>query len=435
MTLQHRLELFLGRCVRASFEREQPFVIGVAGSVGKSSTKTAIGVALGAGEAGSGVVATEKNYNNELGVPLTVFGCGLPGRSPIAWITLLGKALLTRWGILSLRAKTFVLEMGTDRPGDLAYLTSIAPPTISVLTAIGPEHTEYFGSVEGVAGEEITILRALGPDGVAVLNADDDIIRTVSESLPANTYSFGTSEHATARIIDHRFVIDARSPASSGLEIRLAMLGTTWTIRLTGTVGRPQAYAVAAALAVVSAMDSDESLALERLEERFFGMPGRMRLIEGIKRTWIIDDSYNSSPLAALSAIRDLASFPVDPGCRRIAALGDMLELGNLSEASHAEVGRAVAQSGIDMLVVCGTFAHVVAHAAISAGMSEECVFTQQDSREAGLFIQNRLKQGDVLLVKGSQGARMERVTRELMAHPDQAEKLLVRQTKDWQNE
>lgn len=430
MTLQQMFERFLGRCVREAFLRERPFVIGVAGSVGKSSTKTAIGIALGAEEEGSGVVATQKNYNNDLGVPLTVFGCEAPGRSPVAWLLLLGKALFTRWGVLPLRAKTFVLELGTDRPGDLSYLTSIVHPNIGVLTAIGPEHTEFFGSVEGVAGEEIAILRSLGPDGVAVLNADDEIVKTISASLPVKKFTFGTEENATARIVEHHLVIDGS--ASSGIEIRLCMLGFTWTIRLVGTVGRPQAYAVAAALAVVSAMDGDEDAALERLEKRFYGMPGRMRLVEGIKRAWLIDDSYNSSPLAALSAVNDLASFPVREGAKRIAALGDMLELGSLAEASHAETGRVVAERGIDMLVACGTLAHVVSHAAVSAGMAEEDVFTFPDSREAGLFIQNRLREGDVVLIKGSQGARMERITKELMAHPNKATELLVRQTKEW---
>jgi len=432
MTLQKLLERFLGTCVRLSFEREQPFVICVAGSVGKTSTKTAIGVALGADEPGSRVVTSQKNYNNEIGVPLTVFGCDAPGRSLIAWSILLGKALLTRWGVLPLRAKIFVLEMGVDRPGDLAYLTSIAQPNVGVLTAIGPEHTEFFGSIENVAGEEITILRALKPDGVAVLNGDDEMIRTISQGLRTNVFSFGTAEDATARIVEHHLVIDEQSPEASGIETRLSMMGTSWTIRLTGTVGRPQAYAVAAALAVVSAIDGEEAQALDRIQKRFHGMPGRMRLVEGIKRTWLIDDSYNSSPLAALSALRDLAAFPIREGAQRIAALGDMLELGNLAEPSHEEIGRAVAESNIDVLVACGALAHIVVNAAIAARMPRDNIFTFADSREAGLFIQARLREGDVVLVKGSQGGRMERVTKELMAHPERAGELLVRQAKEW---
>lgn len=157
-----------------------------------------------------------------------------------------------------------------------------------------------------------------------------------------------------------------------------------------------------------------------------------MRLLEGVKRTWLIDDSYNSSPLAALSAVHDLSVFPVVEGAKRIAALGDMLELGSLAERAHVDMGRAVVEKGIDMLVACGTLAHIAANAAVEAGMPESSVFTFPDSREAGLFIQERLKQGDVVLIKGSQGARMERIAKELMAHPDKAEEQLVRHSKDW---
>ena len=432
MSLQKTLEQFLGSCARCAIARERPFIIGVAGSVGKSSTKTAIGVALGAGEEGSSVIATKKNYNNELGVPLTIFDCDAPGRSVFAWAGLLSRAWLMRVGIVPLPARMYVLEMGTDHPGDLSYLTSIAPPNISVLTAIGPEHTEFFGSVEAVAGEEVAILRAMKADGVAVTNADDAIIRQLMTSLTVQNYSFGMAEDATSRIVESRLVIDEAFPQASGLEIRLSLIGTTKIIRLTGMVGRPQAYAVAAALAVVSAVDGDESRALERLEHGFYGMAGRTRLIEGIKRTWLIDDSYNSSPLAALSALHDLATFPIQDGCHRIAALGDMLELGSLAESSHQEVGRAVALNKIDLLVACGAFASIVAEAAIAAGMPQDRVFTFPESRAAGLFIQDRMKKGDVVLIKGSQGSRMERISKELMAHPEKAEELLVRHTREW---
>lgn len=432
MTLQRSLELFLGRCVKRAFLRERPVVVAVAGSVGKTSTKTAIGTALGALESGSGVVMSEKNYNNELGVPLTVFGCEMPHRSPIRWGILLSRAWLTRVGILPLRAKTFVLEMATDHPGDLAYLLDMAPPTVGVLTAIGIEHTEFFGSIEGVAQEEGTVVRVLDEDGTAVVNADDSAVQAVVQESPAQYVSFGKTESAMVRIVSTSIVIDSVAPASSGLDLTLSVYGRTRTFRLTGTVGMPQAYAASAALACCVALDRETMLGIQRLESSFHGPPGRMRLLEGIKRTWLIDDSYNSSPLAALSAIRDLVAFPIPEGARRIAALGDMLELGSLAEAAHAEMGRAAAEAGIDMLVLCGTLAHVAAKAAHDAGMSEDRVFVFAKSAEAGLFIQERLKQSDVVLIKGSQGVRMERIVKELMAYPDKAAQLIVRQSPDW---
>ncbi len=434
MSPKHLLECYLGSCVRAAFLRERPLVIAVAGSVGKSSTKKAIGIALGAHESGSRVVASKKNYNNELGIPLTVFDGDAPGRNPIAWLVLLGKATLASLGLTKFRASTFVLEMGTDRPGDLAYLVSIAPPHVGVLTAVGPEHTEFFGSLEGVRHEEGTIIRCLGPDDIAIVNADDALAMAFTSGLKGSVNTFGASNEAIVRISESRIVIDNASKESSGLDVTIALLGRTRAFRITGTIGRPHAYAVAAALAVVNAIDGDEALAVSRLAEQYHGMPGRMRLLEGVKRTWLIDDSYNSSPLAALSAIRDLAAFPVVEGSRRIAALGDMLELGSLAEEAHRDVGRAVAEAGIDMLVACGMLAHIVADAARASGMSDDRILTFSNSADAGRFIQDKLKEGDVVLVKGSQGARMEKIAIELIAHPERAEELLVRQSKEWKD-
>jgi UDP-N-acetylmuramoyl-tripeptide--D-alanyl-D-alanine ligase len=249
----------------------------------------------------------------------------------------------------------------------------------------------------------------------------------------AQYVSFGAAENAMSRIVSTEMVVDAENPSSSGLNVLLSLYGATHSLRVSGTVGRPQAYAVAAALAVVEALDYDVAAAIQRLETNFHGMPGRMRLLEGIKHAWLIDDSYNSSPLAVLSAIRDLATFPIVEGARRIVALGDMRELGQLAESAHEEEGRAVAEAGIDMLTVCGTLAPIVARAAKEAGMAEDQIFVLPNSSEIGLFIQGRLKPGDVVLIKGSQNTvRMERVTRELMAHPDKAAELLVRQSAHW---
>lgn len=432
MKLQRFLEAFLGFCARMALKREKPLIIAVAGSVGKSSTKTAIGVALGAHETGSRVSTSSKNFNNELGIPLTLFDREAPGRSSARWIQLLLKAGMVALGALKLSARTYVLEMGTDRPGDLAYLIKIAKPHISVLTAIGPEHTEFFGSVDGVAQEEGTIVRCLGIDDRAVVNADDPRVMTCASEFLGQVFPFGTNETATARIDDARMVIDHASPAASGLDVKITLSGTTRTFRLTGTIGRPQAYAAAAALATIHTLGGDMLLATRRLAEQYHGMPGRMRLMEGIKRTWLIDDSYNSSPLAAASAIRDLASFPLKGFARRIAALGDMLELGSLAAEAHREMGHGVAEAGIDVLVVCGTFAHIVRDGALHAGMTEKNIFVFPQSAEAGRYIQDFLSEGDVVLVKGSQGVRMERIARELMAHPDRAKDVLVRQSKEW---
>lgn len=429
--MKDSLYSYLGSCARKAILRERPRIIAIAGSVGKSSTKEAIACALGAGEAGSSVRASSKNYNNELGVPLTVFDLPAPRRSVIAWITLLLRATACRFGFQHIGATTLVLEFGTDHPGDIDKLTHIAPPDVAVLTAIAPEHTEFFGSLEGVAKEERRLIAGLRPDGIAILNADDPEVQKARHETKASVVTFGEGETADVRLVSVTISVDEQDVASSGLDVSIVALGLAARFRIQGTFGKPQALASAAALAVVHSLDIDFHDAAERLAE-FGGVAGRTRIIEGIKRTTLLDDSYNSSPLAALSAINDLASYPVAQDSRRIAALGDMLELGALAESSHADLGRSVATNGIDMLVACGTLAHVIADAAVQAGMSKDRVFVFPKSPEAGLFIQERLRSGDVVLIKGSQGARMEKITKELMAHPEHAAQLIVRQTPEW---
>lgn len=425
------LQHYLGACVRRAIRREKPRIKVVAGSVGKSSTKEAVGVALGAYENGSGIRVSAKNYNNELGVPLTILNRPAPGKSPLAWAGLLWQATLVGSRLKKVGVHTFVLEYGTDRPGDLEYLVSLAPPDLAVLTAIGAEHTEFFGSVDKVAEEELSVVRSLRKGGVAVLNADDSRVMEGKRMTEASIVTFGESPESEVRLLSSHLVVDEQQPEDAGLEVKITAIGKTVEFRLKGVFGKPHAMAAAAAIAVAFAADEDVHEAAERLR-KYSGLPGRTRLIAGIKRTMLLDDSYNSSPLAALSAVRDLSAYPVAEGAKRIAAIGDMLELGALAEEAHAELGREIAKSGIDMLVVCGTLAHTVADAARQAGMPEESVFIFGRSPEAGLFIQEKMRQGDAVLIKGSQGARMEKITKELMAHPEHAADLLVRQTSEW---
>lgn len=430
--MKKTLEDYVAWCARRAVKRERPSIRAIVGSVGKSSTKEAIGVAVGAGEPGSPFRVSAKNYNNELGVPLTIFNRPAPGRSVIAWMSLLVRATLCALGISRIGAKILILEFGTDHPGDIAYLASIAPPEVAVVTAIGAEHTEFFGTVDAVAEEEMSVLRLLPAHGVAILNADDAHIMHAAAANDVSIVTFGESQDATVRLVSCALKIDSENVRASGLEISVVALGLAARLRLVGVFGKPHALAATAALAYVHAVDVDFHEAAERLKT-YRGIPGRTQLLEGIKKTFLLDDSYNSSPLAALSAVRDLAAFPVNEGSKRIAALGDMLELGPLAEESHRDVGRAVAEVGIDMLVACGTLAHVVADGAKNAGMPEDRVFVFAKSPEAGLFIQEKLKAGDAVLIKGSQGARMEKITKELMAHPEHAKELLVRQTSDWE--
>jgi UDP-N-acetylmuramoyl-tripeptide--D-alanyl-D-alanine ligase len=157
-----------------------------------------------------------------------------------------------------------------------------------------------------------------------------------------------------------------------------------------------------------------------------------MSVLPGIKHTFIIDDTYNSSPEAAESAIATLGRIKIDSGAHKYAVLGEMLEIGHYTEEGHRHLGEAVVKAGIDYLVAVGERARDIIRGASDAGLTDDYIFYFDGSEEAGRFLQNRIKAGDIILAKGSQGVRMEKAVKEIMAEPERAAEMLVRQTAEW---
>jgi UDP-N-acetylmuramoyl-tripeptide--D-alanyl-D-alanine ligase len=439
--LKKALIRFLASSTRRVITREKPRIVAITGSYGKSSVKEAIAIALGSGEPGSRVISSPKNYNNEFGLPFTVLGVAAPGRDPVRWLFALARACWMGWGFGRVRANAFVLEMGADRPGDLAWLTGIATPDVAVVTAVGEAHSEFFGSIDGIAKEKATVVRALKKDGFAVLNNDDALVTAMRRETEAESAYFGFSDGSDIRVLRTAPAVIEDEDGHAvpvGIDVALAIASRAGEsqvseLHLHGTIGQPQALAAAAAIAVARRFDVPLETAFNRLEQGYHGIAGRTRIIPGIKGTSIIDDSYNAaSPETVVSALRDLARLPLNGNQRRIAAIGEMRELGEYSDAAHRSVGRAVVESGIDVLVTCGTLARGTADEALAAGFDASRIRRFETSADAGRFLQDLIKTGDVLLVKGSQGMRMERIVKELMAEPNEAPFLLVRMTEDW---
>lgn len=430
------VQRLLASAARRAVRREKPVIVAITGSVGKSSTKEAIGVALGAREAGSDVRASLKNYNNEYGVPFTILNVHAAGRDPFAWLRIVVRALWLGWGMGKIGAKTLVLEMGADHPGDLAWLVGIAPPSVSVITAVAPAHAEFFGSVDDVAHEKATLVRALRKGDLVVLNVDDARVTAMRKETEADIVYVGDTEGSDVRVHDARIASDPDERGHMvprGLDIALEINGHVARTELRGTIGRPQAWAAAAALAVARHFDISTETALQRLARDYHGIPGRTRIIPGIKYTSLIDDSYNAaSPTAVISGLRDTASIAIANGQRRIACLGDMRELGNYTDDAHRSVGHEVVALGYDVLVTSTVAAKPIAQAAREAGMNADAIHIFPDAAEAGQFIQKIIRSGDIVFIKGSQGARTEKIVKELMAEPLQAPFLLVRMTSDW---
>jgi UDP-N-acetylmuramoyl-tripeptide--D-alanyl-D-alanine ligase len=441
------LQSWLVACAKKTLQRERPFVITVSGTVGKSSTKQSVAAVLRASEDPVHVRVSAKNYNNELGVPLTVFGLFAPGRSFFAWMHLLTKATLTSIGLIRTKVQTFVLELGVDRPQDMEKLAACVTPDIVVITALTPDdprlapsHTENFSSIDALVQEEAKIVSVLRSQGTLVVNADDPRAFALRHATQAHTLTFGEMEAADVRLMSTQVRMEQGKYGHTplGLEVAIQVFQQTRTIFIPGVFGRSIAYAVCAGVAVATALDIPLEEVCESFANHFRPLPGRTRIIPGIKFTTLFDDTYNASPVATLSALRDLASLNLAPNQRRIACIGEMRELGKDTELLHREIGVEAAKRQIDLFVACGTLSHAMKAGALENGLPAERIMTFDDAPEAGRFLQKFIQPGDVILAKASEGrsnprgARMERVIKELMADPQRAGEWLPRQDASW---
>ena len=424
------ISYLLKRLAKKFIKKYRPKIIGITGSVGKSSAKEMIYAIL---KDHFEVRRTIKNYNNELGVPLTILGRLSPGKSLSGWLRVFWMA----FGGLIFREisypKILVLEMGVDRLGDIKYLTTIVQPEIGVITAIAPTHLEFFGSIENIVREKQTLVSSLPPSGWAVLNADDDLVWNMKEHINAKILSFGFSERADVRVIEYELdqQVDEGITKINGIRIKIRYHGSVMPVFLPKIISRSQVYAVLAAIAVGTIFD----LNLIEISEscgKCEAVKGRMSPILGINQSLIIDDTYNASPKAVKVALSNLLEIEKAPQSRRIAVLGDMLELGKNSAEYHQKVGELEIINNIDLLVTVGNLAKEIAEGAKKDKENLNKIFSFGEQSEVIEFLKNNIKKGDIILVKGSQGARMEKVVQAIMAEPQRAKGFLVRQDSMW---
>ncbi len=405
-------------------KRTNPKIIAITGSVGKTSVKDMIYEVL---KGRVHVRKSEKSFNSEIGVPLSILGLPSGWNNPILWLK-----NIVDGAIVALHPgkypEVLVLEMGVDRPGDMDKLTAWIKPDVVILTRLPdvPVHVEFFASPEAVAKEKQKLVEALKPDGVFVFNNDDEKIVKVAQGIFQKSIGYSRYAHAPYMASADRVLYEHGKAV--GITFKLSHLTETADITLYGSLGLQQSYIVAAATAVASLFEISLSDIAETIS-KYTPPPGRMRLIPGIKDTLIIDDTYNSSPIASEQSLKTLRELKGTK--RRIAVLGDMMELGQFSIREHERIGKVVAHTA-DMLVTIGVRARGFSKGALEEGMNEKNIIEFDDARRAGQELQNFIKAGDVLLVKGSQSIRAERFVEELMAEPQRAPELLVRQSKEW---
>jgi UDP-N-acetylmuramoyl-tripeptide--D-alanyl-D-alanine ligase len=355
-------------------------VIGITGSVGKTTTKEAVAFVLGARYR---VLKSEGNRNNEIGLPLTLL-TALPEHN---------------------RA---VLEMGMYQLGEIADLCRVAVPQAGLVTNVEPVHLERLGSIEKIAEAKAELVRALPADGWAALNADDDRVLAMAQLTGARVVSYGCAPAADVRLTH---VTDLGLKGNSfavRIKAGLAEARADECNLRTGMLG---AAAARAALAAVT-VGLLEGLSWIEIQQGLDDLGQGLRLVSraGKEGMTILDDCYNASPSSVISALRLLGSL----SGRRVAVLGDMLELGAIEVEGHRQVGR-VAANTCQVLVTVGSRARDIALAAGEHGLPAASITAVADSREAIAHLSRALCPSDVVLVKGSRGMRMEEIVSSLL--------------------
>jgi UDP-N-acetylmuramoyl-tripeptide--D-alanyl-D-alanine ligase len=348
--------------------------IAITGSNGKTSTRRMTAAVV---SRRFRTLEPEKNLNNQIGLPLTLFR-------------------------LSPEHEWAVLELGTNRPGEIARLAEIAAPEIGLITNIGPAHLEGLGSLEGVFAEKSSLLRGLAPDGRAVLNADDPRLAGLLAQMGKTAIGFGLAPEAAVRASGVR-----HSPA--GIDFELILPAGTAAVHLAahGRFMVANALAAAAVGVLLGLPPAEIAAGLAR----FTPAAGRLDVSEPGGGIGLIDDTYNANPASLEGALEVLSSLR--QGRRAVLALADMRELGSGAAAMHREMGRLAAAAAADRLFICGEFSAEVAAGALAAGMPAAALTTGSRAEiQAALLAE--LRPGDWVLVKGSRAMGMEHLVRSI---------------------
>ena len=350
-------------------------VVAITGSIGKTTAKELTAAVLATR---FNVLKPASSFNNQWGLPLTLLRLGTEHQAA-------------------------VVELGTNSRGEIAALAAIASPTVGVVTVVAPVHTEFLGSIEGVREEKAALVRALGADGVAVLNADDPRVASMARDCRARVVTYGLAPGATVRAAGE--VTDGETGLRFALEVGDRRVPVTLTLG-----GRHNVTNALAAAAVGVAVNLDlDDIARGLGEARAPARRGQWVVAGDVT---ILDDTYNASPTSVRAALEMLSARR--RGRRAVVVLGDMLELGAITDEAHREIGRAIAALPADEFVGVGRATALAVEAARTAGIPE--AYHAKSYEDAVAHLVKRLAPGDVVLVKGSRGMRMERVVDALVA-------------------
>ncbi len=412
---------------RLILKKYKPKIIAITGNVGKTSTKDAIYAVLSRAYF---VRKSDKSFNSDIGIPLTILGVKNGWNNPMVWV----QNIIEGIAIIFLKnhyPKWLVLEIGADRPGDIKKVSKWLLPDISVITRIGdvPVHVEFFKSTAEVIKEKSYIVSALKSNGLLVLSDDEKNVLPMKEKTKANVMTYGFSKGIQMRATNEEIIYDNKK-CPIGINFKVNYGSNILPVKMLGTTGFQHIYAILAAF-VVGISEGINLVSATQWISEYKTPVGRLKILEGINSTVILDDTYNSSPTALCSALESLGNIKTEG--RKIAVLGDMMELGRHGAEEHIKAGEHASKVS-DLLFVVGPRAKGIASGANKNKMNKSKIHWFADSTEAGKYLSGIIQEGDVVLLKGSQSIRMERAVEQIMAHPEDKKNLLVRQDDEWVN-
>ena len=402
-------------------KKKKPFIIAVTGNLGKTSTKDAIYTVL---KDHFYIRRSEKSMNSEFGVPLTILGYKSGWNNPLKWLWIIVNGIFVPF------AKHYpthmVLEVGADRPGDIKDISKWLIPDITVVTQFGevPVHIEFFKDREAVINEKGYLVDALKGTGVFIYNADDHDAEKLIPKTKARTVGIGIHHEADIKAND----VKVYGEPIEGTKAEVVVDGAKYDLVMPEVVGKSPIYCALPALAVARELAVGMDLAIDSLRNGIKSK-GRMRLLKGINGSMIIDDTYNASPKATEHGLKTLSE--IDCKGRKIAVLGDMLELGVHTRDEHYKIGMEASKCA-HLLFTVGIRARFIAEGALDGKMKDGTIMECDKSIEAGRELVNILKEGDVVYVKGSQSMRMEKAVKMILAEHHDPKSVLVRQEKEW---
>jgi UDP-N-acetylmuramoyl-tripeptide--D-alanyl-D-alanine ligase len=358
--------------------RFNPRVVGITGSVGKTTTKELVHAVL---ETRYRALKSEGNLNNEIGLPLTLMQ-------------------------LDETYEHVVLEMGMYARGEIGTLARIARPQVGVVTNIGPVHLQRLGTMQAIADAKAELVEALPSDGVAILNQDEPLVRAMAARTTARVFTYGLSSRADL------WADEIEGVGLEGIRFMLHYQGEALHVRAP-LLGRHSVHTAlrAAAVGLVEGLDWSELVNGLRSDSPQL----RLVAVQGPNESLLLDDTYNASPASTIAALNLLA----DLGNRHVAVLGDMLELGSYEEAGHRLVGRRVVEVA-DLLITVGELGQMIAEEALAAGMPSERVIILPDADAAVRVLPSLVQERDMVLIKGSRGVGLDRLV-DALTRPEES--------------